>query len=153
MKGDLNNRAKSKALVITQLMRIASNEGVSINAQALLATIIAESWPVGSNWQAKLGYPVLEERLGIKRNTIRRAIQELELARLIRFAPGHGHRISVFRLAKVSGAEEANLTPEQRGHQRTRGRGRPLRGATHDPSPVHPRPREGSPMTPQRVHP
>lgn len=133
--------AKAKALVLTQLMRIAANEGCSPTAQALLAIIIAEAWPDKREWIARLGYPVLEHRLGVARNTIRRAAHELELADLVRFRPGRGQKISMWQLARLN--LEQRL---ERGHQR------PLRGVMGDPSRGQMSTGEGSPATPLRGH-
>lgn len=139
------NRAKAKALMLTELMRVAGDEGCTPTAQAVLAIVIAESWPNKKHWCAKLGYPVLEHRLGVARNTIRKATRELELANLVRMKPGSGQRISLWQLPNI---------PSNRGSISTPGGGnlRPLRGSTSTPPGVNLRPRGGQSQHPQRVN-
>ena len=144
------NKARAKALMLRQLMRRASDEGVSCTAQALLATLIAESWPSGKWWYTKLGHPVLMARLGIARNTLRKAGAELEIAGLVKCKPGHGHRITTWALAELNDQPTVQTPRVGVPVDPQRVNLKPLRVSESAQGRVNLRPRVGVPVDPQR---
>lgn len=117
--------AIAKALLLRDALRIASQAKVSAQAQALLAVLIAEAWPAGSAWSAKLGFPVLTQRLGCSRDSLRRWAAELEQAELLRRQPGKQHRLSNWtipiRRAHHCALEGAPMHPQGRTHATLKG--------------------------------
>ncbi len=93
-----NNRAQAKARLLTLAMRAASDAEISAQAQALLATVIAEAWVDGTRWTARLGMQVLGERLGCTRDTVRRWTDELERSQLVRRRIGNNGRVTRWTL-------------------------------------------------------
>lgn len=86
--------APAKAKLLTMALRAAAHEGASPQAQALLAILIAESWPEDRLWIARIGWPVLERRLGASRRTLRRWAEELDELDLVQRIPGDGRRLT-----------------------------------------------------------
>lgn len=84
----------SKLKILTESMRAAA--GFSARAQAVLAIIIAESWPHDAGFAATLTHDALAERLNCSTDSITRAIEEL--ANLIEYQPGRRHYASTFVL-------------------------------------------------------
>ncbi|HHN78627.1 MAG TPA: hypothetical protein ENK11_08160 [Phycisphaerales bacterium] len=77
------NKAQAKARLLTIALRAAADENVSAQAQALLAVLIAEAWPDGKHWSARLGMELLAKRLCCTRHSIQRWARELQRAQLI----------------------------------------------------------------------
>lgn len=96
--------AHAKAKLLTEALRLASQLNASPQAQALLATLIAESWPAGDIWEARIGWPVLERRLGATRNTLRRWAAELDQLDLVQRMPGDGRQLTRWGLFRRGAA-------------------------------------------------
>lgn len=82
------NKAKAKALLLRDAMRDAGNAGISAQAHAVLAIVIAEAWPKGSGWEATITLAELERRLSASKRSVKRWADELESAELVRRRPG-----------------------------------------------------------------
>lgn len=101
--------ATAKAKLIRNGLRCASEEGVSAQAIALLATLIAESWPEGRRWVARLGLDLLAKRLGASRDSVRRWANELESANLLRREEGHGRAVTRWHIGRSRGSTHATF--------------------------------------------
>jgi hypothetical protein len=86
--------AIAKALLIKRALQAASDAGISAQAQALLALIVAESYPKGRDWVTVLGLDIIATRLNTSRKSIQRWARELELSQLVRRRQGDGSRVT-----------------------------------------------------------
>lgn len=96
-----SKHALAKAKLHTLAMRAAAQAGVSAQAQGLLSVLIAEAWPNGPHWSARLGVELLARRLGnVSRHTVRSWAKELERSQLVRRKVGTSGRVSTWTLPK-----------------------------------------------------
>lgn len=109
MSAQRDGAAIAKALLIRNALREAAARQVSAQAQALLAVLVAESWPQGNAWQARLGLDLLAERLSASRASIQRWARDLEQAQLVRRKVGDGARVTRWTIASCRGS--AGATP------------------------------------------
>lgn len=94
------NNAQAKARLLTVALRTAAHAGVSAQAQALLAVVIAEAWVDGTTWSARLGVELLARRLACTRHSIQRWAQELEREQLVRRRLGNAGAVTRWTLAR-----------------------------------------------------
>lgn len=132
------SRTRAKALLLRNALRAASTEGISAQSMGLYAVLIAEAWPVNGIWIARLGWPLLERRLGASRASLKRWATELEDANLVQRIPGDGQRLSEWGIFR----RKTSDTPT-RGCAREPPGGAPVNpgGGAHEPpggAPVNP---------------
>lgn len=136
--------ATAKAKLLRDALRCATGSGASAQAQALLATLIAESWPEdlkdgSTGWVATMGYPLLRRRLNTSQASIRRWCNELLECNLVIKHPGDGRRITRWLIARDNKKEIQRLCNRGCSPVSTQG--------------AHPRPRGCSPVSTQGAHP
>jgi hypothetical protein len=113
-----DNRAQAKARLLTLALRAAGEAGVSAQAQALLATIVAEAWVDGPRWTARLGVQLLAKRFSCTRHAVQRWAVELERAQLIHRRQGNAGAVTRWTVNSLRGGS-AGATPPVR--QRSQG--------------------------------
>jgi DNA-binding transcriptional MocR family regulator len=125
---DRKYAAYSKALLLRDCLREAARTEVSPIAQAILAILIAESWPIERTqlWSVQMSHSRLATRLGRSKSTIKRAIAELKEVRFVRVLPGRIKTVSRFVIdpwfvvpdRSTSEPREGSQVSPQRVHQR-----------------------------------
>ena len=118
MKKTSKAQAESKAKLIRNKLRQATHRQVSPQAQAVLAIMVAESWPVtftnnNKNWQATIGYPMLAVRLGCSKSSAKRWANELWTSGLVLKKQGGGREVTKWLM--INPQEGAPMTT-QRAH-------------------------------------
>ncbi len=105
--------AIAKALLIKRALQDASDAGISAQAQALLALIVAESYPKGRDWVTVLGLDIIAARLNTSRKSIQRWARELELSQLVRRRQGDGARVTRWTVGGDTGVTPGmpSMTP------------------------------------------
>lgn len=97
---EASKRAYSKALYLSQAMRAAARCSISLQAQAVFAILIAESWwnDDRASWCLKMSQQQIANRGSCSVDSVSRHLRELAGAQLVQVLPGRARTVNRYML-------------------------------------------------------
>ena len=131
--------ALAKARLLSVALHAAARANLSPMAHAVLAHLIADSWPHDDGWAARTPTLTLASRLGVHAGTVKRALRELTTAALLERRAGIGRSASSSVIRVPTGSAGAPSESAQAHPQRERRRTlRECAGAPSEGAQAHP---------------
>jgi hypothetical protein len=101
----------AKAKLLASALMAASRAQLDTNAFALLALLIAESWPMDDGWATSIARSTMAQRLSCSTRTIDRARDALTAAGLIDHRPGDARHASMFVICCSATGDTLAVSP------------------------------------------